>query len=186
MSISIPHTLHIDRLRAHDPLAWSRCVREFSPALLRYATRSGHSDPVEVVGAVLETLTQRIHTFEGDIADLRAFAFNVAHARIVDDRRRQQRREIMAWALEAAALTADDGSGDHSGASSLTPQVAQAIAELPPSLREVIELRYLRQMKIADVARTTGRSEGAVRVSISRGLQRLRERSGAQSPTSGR
>ena len=54
--------------------------------------------------------------------------------------------------------------------------VRDAIRALPMKLREVIVLRYLQEMPVADVAATLELSESAVLVRLHRARQRLRQR----------
>jgi RNA polymerase sigma factor (sigma-70 family) len=169
----------IARLQDNDPQAWSWCVAEFGKAVQRYAHSAGHRDPSDVVGAVFETLARRIHDFDGDITQLRSFAFTVAHARIVDDYRRRQRHhgDDSTDPDDLEQLTQCDFLRPESHQSGiLTRQILNAIADLAPFQREVIELRYVHGLCVDEVAQRTNRSPGAVRTATSRGLQQLRNR----------
>lgn len=53
--------------------------------------------------------------------------------------------------------------------------LAQLLAELPESQRRVLELRFLEQHSIREIASAMGSSEGAVKQLQFRGLERLRE-----------
>ena len=50
-----------------------------------------------------------------------------------------------------------------------------AIAKLPPAQREVVALRYVEDLEIAEIADITGRSKGAVRIILHRARQKLRQ-----------
>jgi RNA polymerase sigma-70 factor (sigma-E family) len=54
-------------------------------------------------------------------------------------------------------------------------ELADALASLPPRRRAAIVLRFYEQRPVADVARILGISEGAVKSSVSRGLDQLRK-----------
>ncbi len=54
-------------------------------------------------------------------------------------------------------------------------RLGQALAQLSPDQREAIELRYLRQLNVAEAAAKMSRSERAVRSLCVRALIRLRE-----------
>jgi RNA polymerase sigma factor (sigma-70 family) len=179
IAVSVAGPPPIAQLQDNDPQAWSWCVAEFGEAVQRYASSAGHRDPSDVVGAVFETLVRRIHDFDGDITQLRSFAFTVAHARIVDDYRRRHRHH------GDEATDPDDleqiAHGDFlrpesSESGILTRQILNAIADLAPFQREVIELRYVHGLGVDEVAQRTNRSPGAVRTATSRGLQQLRNR----------
>ena len=49
-----------------------------------------------------------------------------------------------------------------------------ALVALPEDQREVVVLRLLRGLPHAEIARQTGRSEGALRIMLHRALQRIR------------
>jgi RNA polymerase sigma factor (sigma-70 family) len=172
----------ITQLQAHDPQAWSWCVSEFGTAVRRYARSAGHRDPCEVVGAVFETLARRIDDFDGDMTQLRSFIFTVAHARIVDDYRRRHRHyraeptdpDDLQQIEQGRSTTLRTGHASSDGSGIVSGRVLNAIAELAPFQREVIELRYLRGLSVEEVAHLTQRSHGAVRTATSRGLHQLR------------
>jgi RNA polymerase sigma-70 factor (ECF subfamily) len=50
----------------------------------------------------------------------------------------------------------------------------QAISGLPTAQRNAIELLKLRELTLKEVANLTGRSPGALRVSVHRAIKRLR------------
>jgi RNA polymerase sigma-70 factor (ECF subfamily) len=53
--------------------------------------------------------------------------------------------------------------------------VAAAVKRLDPEKRRIIELRYGREMSIADVAKQVGKSEAAVKMAIHRAIKELRQ-----------
>jgi RNA polymerase sigma-70 factor (ECF subfamily) len=52
----------------------------------------------------------------------------------------------------------------------------EAFADLPPELRQAIELRIVNDLPYAEVAAAIGTTSGAARVRVHRGLNALRER----------
>jgi RNA polymerase sigma-70 factor (ECF subfamily) len=66
--------------------------------------------------------------------------------------------------------------------SALGPELARALAELPPGQREALELLYLEELGIAEAARRVGASPGAVKLRAHRGLAALRDRFGRRRP----
>jgi RNA polymerase sigma-70 factor (ECF subfamily) len=53
--------------------------------------------------------------------------------------------------------------------------VLQALSRLPGAYRETLVLRLVEGMSGAEIAASTGLTEGSVRVNLSRGMKRLRE-----------
>lgn len=147
--------------------AWRWVVNEFVDPLHSYARRFGHSDPDEVVGAVLETVARRITTFEGGHRELRTFVFSVAHARIVDEfRRRSGRAEMAHVVMDTLASENQSLSGPFA--------LSGALSSLPASQHEVVRLRYVIGMTTEEIASVTGRSVEATRAVLSRALRQLR------------
>jgi RNA polymerase sigma-70 factor (ECF subfamily) len=54
----------------------------------------------------------------------------------------------------------------------------QAVAALPDDRRTAVVLRFVHELSTAEIAAILGRSEGAVRVLIHRGLRRVAEQLG--------
>ena len=54
--------------------------------------------------------------------------------------------------------------------------VRDAIEELPDPYREVVALRFLADLSLAEVAEATGRPLNTVKTHLRRGLERLRPR----------
>jgi RNA polymerase sigma-70 factor, ECF subfamily len=53
-------------------------------------------------------------------------------------------------------------------------RMAETLERLPPSQRTAVELRYLRDLPVKEVARLMGRGDGAVGALLVRGLKKLR------------
>lgn len=109
----------------------------------------------------LATLREPEHV----VAWLFAIARREAHAA------RQARVETTTLPEELAAR-AHDGAAAREEAL----RVLAALRELPASHRETLSLRLLGGYSGAEIARISGRTHGAVRVSLHRGLELLRER----------
>jgi RNA polymerase sigma-70 factor (ECF subfamily) len=54
------------------------------------------------------------------------------------------------------------------------------VADLTPEQRLVLQLRFAESLSIAEIARQMGRSEGAIKMLMMRGLQQLRRRWGRE------
>lgn len=158
----------VDDLRCGDANAWRWVVDEFVDPLRSYARRFGHSDPDEVVGAVLEAVARRITSFDGGHRELRAFVFSVAHARIVDEFRRRKGRS------EFEAHIAADHVPGATAPDAVPPGLLGALDKLPAAQKEVVHLRYIVGLSTAETAVVTARSEDATRAMLSRALQQLR------------
>src|SRR6266511_3291378 len=79
-----------------------------------------------------------------------------------------------------------DSAADHVLEAIATRAARALIAELPPDQAEVVTLRVVAGLDVAQVAEIVGKRAGAVRVLAHRGLRRLAERLGADLPASRR
>jgi RNA polymerase sigma-70 factor (ECF subfamily) len=61
-------------------------------------------------------------------------------------------------------------------------RLADALAQLPEDQRVVVELRYLKECAVGDIAEQVGKTEPAVAGLLRRGLQKLRELLADSSP----
>lgn len=53
-------------------------------------------------------------------------------------------------------------------------EIRKALSTLKANSREIVEMRYLQQLEIEEIADRLGKSEGAVRVQIHRAIEELR------------
>jgi RNA polymerase sigma-70 factor, ECF subfamily len=103
--------------------------------------------------------------------------FTVARNRAIDWHRQTARRPTGSVPVE---LLADRPAPDDPAVAVLEAQSTRAalalLAELPADQAEVVALRVLGGLEVAEVARIVGKPPGAVRVLAHRGLRRLAKR----------
>ena len=161
----------IAQLKGGDSDAWAWFFIEFSGQIAGYARRMGVLDPDDVTGTVLETVARSVGSFSGSHSQFRSWVFSIAHARIVDDHRRRDRRpETEFTASHDRAQGGADifvTSGD--------PDLEVAMNQLTEEQRSLLHLRFVLALSMKEIARVTDRSEVATRVAIHRCSRRLRE-----------
>lgn len=161
----------IAQLKGGDSDAWAWFFIEFSGQIAGYARRMGVLDPDDVTGTVLETVARSVGSFSGSHSQFRSWVFSIAHARIVDDHRRRDRRpETEFTASHDRAQGGSDifvTSGD--------PDLEVAMNQLTEEQRSLLHLRFVLELSMKEIARVTDRSEVATRVAIHRCSRRLRE-----------
>jgi RNA polymerase sigma-70 factor (ECF subfamily) len=163
--------------RAGDEAAFLALFRSTQPLLLRYLTAVlGPSTAEDVAGDTWVDVVRGLDKFAGDESGWRAWVFTIARRRMRDEQRRGFRRPLPA---DAAAVLADrsDGSDAFSEVEQLiaTEAALALIGRLPRAQAEVVLLRYVVGLDVAQTASVVGRRSGAVRVAAHRGLQRLAE-----------
>lgn len=136
-----------------------------APAVLGYFRSHRARDPEGLTGDVFVAVTERLGAFRGDEDALRRWVFTVAHHRMVDEIRRSARRpEVLTDAPEPPPVL-DPAPFD--------PALVAALHRLTPEQRDVVVLRFLADLPVADVARITRRRAGAVKMLQARGLGAL-------------
>lgn len=139
-----------------------------APRVLGYFRAQRMADPEGLTGDVFVSVARRLVGFEGDDEALRRWVFTIAHNRRVDEVRRSARRPapLPDDGLELTAPPLDDP---------FDPALVRALASLTEEQRQVVVLRHVADLAVADVARITGRSEGSVKMLCARGLEALAE-----------
>jgi RNA polymerase sigma-70 factor, ECF subfamily len=154
--------------------------RDVHPSLLRFLRAQEWGDAEDIAAETWLDAARGLPRFSGDEPAFKRWIFTIARRRLVDFRRRQGRsvREVALGHLAERA-----GPVDVEGtvlAGSETDAALARIADLPPAQAEVVLLRVVAGLDVADVARMTGRTSGAVRVLQHRALHRLAEELAAE------
>ena len=157
-----------------DEGAFTVLWRDGNPALLRYLKVIASASAEDVTAETWVTVVRGLDRFRGGEDAWRAWLFTTARRRAVDAGRRLSRRP--------ESLAAEVGEGHWPEVADTADQVLEnlatraaiaAVASLPPLQAEVVMLRVVAGLDTEAVARLVGRSPGAVRVAVHRGLRRL-------------
>lgn len=167
--------------QAGDARAYDRLLRDCLP-LLRAIARRRIRDSHEAEDAVQDTLLtihRMIATYDPE-RPLRPWIVAIAERRCVDRLRRRGRgagREtpIDDHAETLAAPVVETGEERIAGR-----QLRDAVAELPESQRTALRLAKLEDLPLAEAARRSGLSVGALKVATHRALKTLRRRLGGE------
>jgi RNA polymerase sigma-70 factor (ECF subfamily) len=162
-----------------DEQAFAVLWRDLQPALLRYLQVMARGAADDLASETWLRVIRGLDRFEGDEAAFRAWVFTAARHRAIDRWRRNARRADEPVPLDAFVdrPAADDPAAAAVEAISSRAAVAM-IATLPPDQAEVVLLRVVAGLDVAEVAAITGKRPGSVRVLAHRGLRRLAERVG--------
>ena len=155
-----------------DETAFAQLWRDLNPALLRYLTLAGESAE-EVAADTWLTVVKGLATFTGDETAWRAWVFTTARRRAVDAGRKRAREAGLGW---RASTWASDQVADCADAVvelASTEDALCLVRRLPALQAEVVLLRIVAGLPVAEVADMLGRTPGAVRVACHRGLQTL-------------
>ena len=110
-------------------------------------------------------------TYGGD-GQFRAWLYTIARRLVIDWRRSQR----IAWSHDPAALetaAAPTRADDRADARDLIVRLERALRSLPEGQREVVLLSRHAGLDAGQIAKVTGSTPGAVRVTLHRALQTL-------------
>ena len=154
---------------------YDQLLRSVLPRL-RAFIRARVRDPSlaeDVLQNVLLSVHQARHTYRPERPFgpwLRAIARNA----VIDAMRSRGVRTRVEVSLSDLGAIPGASETPEPGASEISPVLAQALAELPPTQREAVELLHLQELSSAEAAERLGISAVALRVRAHRGYKALR------------
>ena len=162
----------LDAARLGQGWAFEGIYTALAGHVRRFLAAQGAPDPDATTQEVFLRVFRSLDRFEGDAQHLRSWVFTVARNLLVDERRAASRRPVTADEPppEPGVPAAEDDvvAGIDAG------PVRKVLDSLPEDQREVVVLRFLADLPLADVATITGHSVPAVKALQHRGLARLR------------
>jgi RNA polymerase sigma-70 factor (ECF subfamily) len=152
-----------DRRREPDEV-----YRRFAPGVLGYARAQGADEPEDLAADVFVQVVRDLPRFKGDDHALRRWVFTIAHHRLVDHHRQRRRRPrfVPADGVDVASPTLG-------GSDLVDPALLRALRQLTRRQRDVVLLRFVADLPIADVARLLRRRQGAIKALQHRALTSL-------------
>jgi RNA polymerase sigma factor (sigma-70 family) len=164
--------------------AWTILYREFAPSVLGYLRARRAPEAEDLLGEVFLQLVRDLSRFEGDERDFRAWAFTVAHHRLLDDQRRRRRRPVEPAPNAVIERRAALGDAEEEALERLgTEGVRRIIGGLSAEQQSVLLLRILGGLTVAEVARALGKRPGAIKALQRRGLAAIKRELSEQGVT---
>ncbi len=159
-----------------DAQAYERLLRELLPVLRAFVARR-LGDPTaaeDVVQTTLLSIHRARHTYRPE----RPFGpwwHAIARHAVIDAARARARRPREVSLEDFELPSRDELPGERE---ELSPDLARALAELPPRQREAVELLHVHGLSVAEAAHRAGVTPGALKVRAHRGYRALRLRLG--------
>ncbi|MDE0804879.1 MAG: RNA polymerase sigma factor [Acidimicrobiales bacterium] len=169
----------VARLVDGDEPTWAELYQEHAGRIAGYARSKGVGDPDDLVGDVFAAAAERIGRFDGDRGRLRSWLFTIAHHRLADDLRQRRRRATDPTAPSdfESLTTGPDVLGDAD--ERLDADGALALLDLvTPDQREVLVLRILGGLSIAETADVVAKPPGAIKALQHRAIARIQRELG--------
>jgi RNA polymerase sigma-70 factor (ECF subfamily) len=140
-----------------------------------YVRGLGVPDPEDTVSEVFVSVVRGLGRFKGDEADFRRWLFTIAHRRVVDARRAQSRRpEQPTDPSQLPDVAATGHEIDEATTRVDATDATRALDGLTVDQREVILLRIVADLSVADAAEILGKQPGAIKTLQRRALASLR------------
>jgi RNA polymerase sigma-70 factor (ECF subfamily) len=161
------------RAQHGDQDAFTTVFRAMQPVLLRYLTvLAGPSAAEDLAAETWVAALRGLAKFRGGESDLRGWLVTIARARWVDMVRASARRpeELTDSPPEQHA---PDDVAEVVVARAASDEALAMIARLPADQAEIVTLRVVAQLEVAEVAEITGKTANHVRVLCHRGLRQL-------------
>ena len=149
--------------------ALSSLYVEMQPEILAFLRARAPRDADDLSSEVWLDVTRGISRFEGDATGFRAWVFTIARRRLIDSRRRFERRPT-------TPLAEIDGAASEHGPETTIVAASSArelLAGLPKDQADVVRLRVVDGLSVDEAAARLGKRPGTVRVLQHRGLRRL-------------
>jgi RNA polymerase sigma-70 factor (ECF subfamily) len=152
-------------------------VNDHGPAIGRtcMALLGSQSEAEDVLQETLMAALDGLERFRGE-GSLRAWLLSIARRRCAKRLETRARERDLQQGLPAPAA---DVSAERA---SMAARARKLLAEIRPTEREALVLRFAGELSYRDVAAACGIDEAAARKRVSRGLQRLRSLLGEDEP----
>lgn len=161
------------RAVAGDEAGFLRLWRTLQPRLLRFLRVVGCDDPEDVASETWLQVVRDLCMFSGTGEDFRRWLFTIARHRAIDAARARSRRPARA-ANAGLDILADTQVVEEQVLDGISAERAvMLLRRLSREQAEAVALRVLAGLDTPDVAKILGKSPGAVRVALHRGLRTL-------------
>jgi RNA polymerase sigma-70 factor (ECF subfamily) len=161
------------RARSGDETGFVELWRTLQPRLLRYLRVLSCDDPDDVASETWLQVVRDLHKFTGGADGFRGWLFSVGRHRAIDAARARKRRRASPVA-DGLDWLADEQMVEDQVLDGMS--VTKAIGLLDALSRdqaEAVALRVIAGLETTAVAGILGKSPGAVRVALHRGLRSL-------------
>ena len=175
------------RAVAGDVSAFSELWRSAQPGLLRYLfVLCSGQDADDVASESWLKVIRSLHTFSGDEQAFRAWLTTVARNTARDLGRQRGRHPERLDGLVQEDVRAIGGGAEDLAIEAVSTRAALdfVVGTLTPDVAEMVVLRVMVGLDVARVAELVGRSPGAVRVAVHRGIKSLAD--ALVAPTAGK
>jgi RNA polymerase sigma-70 factor, ECF subfamily len=162
----------LDRARTHDASGFDELFRALGPAILGYLRARNVSDPEGLTNEVFVRAFRGVRSFDGDSGRFRTWLYSIARNAAIDESRKRRRRPVQAELAHAEPV---GGDVEEEALAQLQNETVRVLLDgLAPDQREVLMLRVVADLSIAQTAAVVNKSHEAVKALQHRALAALR------------
>lgn len=167
----------LDAAKAGAEWAWASLYRELAGPVTGYLASRGAAEPEDIASEVFFKVARGIHTFDGDESSFRSWVFVIAHRRLIDERRFTGRQPDFTDFPPDYSPNGAGGDVEREAIDFLvTDELRDAFGELTDGQRDVLALRIIAGLTLAETAETLEKNVGAVKALQRRALEALQEK----------
>lgn len=163
--------------------AFTQLYEQYNPLLERYFAARASSATQDLAAETWLGVAKTLSRFRGDEVQFRSWLFTIAHRRLADHRKDRQGGELTAQTGLTEYLAPDDTEGYVLDSLSGRAAARKIAAVLPSDQAEIVLLRVVAGLEVAEVAKIVGRRPGTVRVLQHRALKKLSKEFSLESVT---
>lgn len=169
-----PEEAFLERLDAAtrgQEWAWREIYESLAGQVTGYLRVRGAAEPEDLASEVFLQVARNIRQFEGDETSFRSWVFVIAHRRLVDARRTLNRRPVVVE--EPADPVGGDVEIEALDRISRS-RVEALLGQLTEDQRDVLALRIVADLSLAETASIVGKEIGAVKALQRRAILSLK------------
>jgi RNA polymerase sigma-70 factor (ECF subfamily) len=156
--------------------AWSGLYGEIAGPVTGFFRARGVADPESATGDVFFELSRDLETFEGGEESFTTLVFDIAYRRLLVEERHPKRMARSALADRVLDRLQDEIEVVIDDTEGVIPSGVRAAFEtLQPEQRDVLSLRIVAGLTVAQTAKVIGTDVDAVRSAQRDGLTRIRK-----------
>ncbi|WP_129633160.1 RNA polymerase sigma factor [Candidatus Oscillochloris fontis] len=153
----------IRRAQQSDPQALSAIYERYAADIYRYIyfRVNDHELARDLQSDVFVRMLEGIDRYEDRGWSISSWLYRIAHDRMIDVLRRRERMPMVS--LDTWVEQIEDPRDNEIEVSAQRAGLERALSQINPIQAQVLRLRYIYDLSIAETARQMGRSEGSIK-----------------------
>jgi RNA polymerase sigma-70 factor (ECF subfamily) len=167
----------LERARGGSGRALRYLYEQLSPEVAGFLRVRGATDVGVATNEVFHRVFRRLDSFKGGESGFKAWVFTIAGNLLIDEHRKQIRRPNVVASLDPVRHDITGGDVESEAVARLAADdVDQLLQSLTEGQREVLHLRLIAGLTLAETAEVLGRPVGAVKSLQHRAVEALRNK----------